>query len=720
MAKKKKKNNNKFNNNNNKNANNNNVKKIVENHNINQNVNKNTSNNNSNKSQNTKKINTINDKNKQNSGKKQVVIDKTQFTKRVEKVTEVKEVKETKVETVKKDNENKIKSENTEKIENLNAKVKERLENKDKKEEVIVTNSKEIQKDIEKVENLRKTTKKHIIIPIILFILILIIVGLSYFYSLNNVKIAENTYINGVNVSSLSKNDAKAAIEQYLSENNNKEVTLKYQDFEYILNSDIFEFTPKIDKAVENAYNIGKSDNMFVDTYEYIVNKFGKNEVELEFQYNNELLDEQINSVSSKLPSVVQQPTYSLEEKVLIITSGKNGITVEKEKLKENVLNIFKSKNHASVLEIPSKIEVADKIDIEKIYKEVKRDPKDASFDQATNTLTVEQKGIEFAISIDEAKKMILEEKEEYEIPIKYIEPKIKVVDLNTNGAFGKVQGRYSTKYNAGLTERTTNLILAARKINGIILQPGEVFSFNKVVGKRTVQSGFKNATIISNGKYVSDIGGGICQISSTLYNAALYSDLEIVERHNHALPVSYCEPGRDATVYYGSLDFRFRNNKSYPIKVDIFVGGGTATAIIRGIEENTTKVNVFTKKSAKNEVLTYKERIINGISQGINIISRDIFRTNVSGAIDANLPVVNTPTPTPAPVSAPKEEKKPEVKPETNTNTNNDKGTTNTTGTTTGNSNTGTTTGNTNTNNQGSTGNTSPDNNSGTTEPRG
>ena len=119
-----------------------------------------------------------------------------------------------------------------------------------------------------------------------------------------------------------------------------------------------------------------------------------------------------------------------------------------------------------------------------------------------------------------------------------------------------------------GNDNRNQNISQACDNINGTILQPGEVFSFNEVVGQRTSDNGFTTATVIAGGEYKQDFGGGICQVSTTLYNAVLMTDLEIVERHPHAWPSDYIACGLDATVDWPSLDFKFRNDSEYPIVV--------------------------------------------------------------------------------------------------------------------------------------------------------
>ncbi len=143
--------------------------------------------------------------------------------------------------------------------------------------------------------------------------------------------------------------------------------------------------------------------------------------------------------------------------------------------------------------------------------------------------------------------------------------------------------GEYSTHYNARLEDRTENLRIAAREMNGTILQPGEVFSTNLAIGPRSTDRGFRAAHIFMGKKVIEGVGGGICQSATTVYNAALGARLPIVERHSHSLPVSYATPQNDATIYWGQLDMKFRNNTGAPILVRTFLKGGRFHAQILG-----------------------------------------------------------------------------------------------------------------------------------------
>ena len=126
----------------------------------------------------------------------------------------------------------------------------------------------------------------------------------------------------------------------------------------------------------------------------------------------------------------------------------------------------------------------------------------------------------------------------------------------------------FETKYDKGLKNRTINLEVASKTVDGLVLQPGEVFSFNKVVGLATKEKGYKEAKIFLKGEEVMGLGGGICQLSSAIYNSADQAGLEIVERHAHSMKVHYVPEGRDAATAYGGVDLKFKNTKKEPVRL--------------------------------------------------------------------------------------------------------------------------------------------------------
>ncbi len=171
----------------------------------------------------------------------------------------------------------------------------------------------------------------------------------------------------------------------------------------------------------------------------------------------------------------------------------------------------------------------------------------------------------------------------------------------------------YTTAFDPTNGGRTYNIRVAAAALDGLLVPPGQEVSFNAVVGPRSSDAGYKNAKVIVNNEFVEGIGGGVCQVSSTLYNAILLANLEILDRTNHSLPVSYVPIGRDATVVYGAIDLKFRNNTESYIYIRSAVKGGQLTFKVYGNTDYKVPVTVRTKivKEMEPEVVYQKDPLL-------------------------------------------------------------------------------------------------------------
>jgi vancomycin resistance protein YoaR len=187
------------------------------------------------------------------------------------------------------------------------------------------------------------------------------------------------------------------------------------------------------------------------------------------------------------------------------------------------------------------------------------------------------------------------------QIAMKERTPSVSVADLENIGELSS----YYTWYNTEDIDRSHNLKMAASLINNMVIKPGSEFSFNQVVGPRTYELGYRDALIINGGKFEPGLGGGICQVSSTLYNACLLAGLEITERHNHALAVAYVPVGLDATVAYRLQDFRFVNNTDSPIYIHSMADRGKLSISIYGNLEFKKPIKVF---SVIDKVIEYQD----------------------------------------------------------------------------------------------------------------
>ncbi len=451
---------------------------------------------------------------------------------------------------------------------------------------------KENNKHTEKKKEVKKSKNIKVKIIVILVIMVLVLLALSTVFGITtmaNSKIISGTSINGVDVSGLTKEEAYKKIEEKLQQRQNTTINLKYNDYENVLALDQLDVSANIEDAVNKAESFGREGNVFVNNIDTIKSKFSKRNIEVNVTLNEEQLNNSIQEIGAELPGITKEYAYCIEDNELIITKGVDGIAIDQQTLAQTVkdnLNNF-SADVATEMEIPVIEEKAGDIDLDKIYSEIHTEPQDAYMTENPFQVFAEKDGIDFAISMEEAKALLQEDKEEYVIPLKITKPKVTVASFGDK-AFPNRLATFSTSYAASNVGRTTNLRIACNKINGYVLQPGETFSYNKVLGKRTVENGYKEAAIFTTNGVENGLGGGICQISSTLYNSVVMANLGIVERHNHGYVTSYLKPGLDATVSYGSLDFKFKNTRSYPIQIKASISGGIATVSIYGRNEET------------------------------------------------------------------------------------------------------------------------------------
>lgn len=461
------------------------------------------------------------------------------------------------------------------------------------------------QKAIVKVEEPKAPTlaqmaerqkKKNLFLIIIVAIIVVLIMIFSVIFALMNV--TKSVIINGVSiksidVSNLSLSEAKSKIEEAVNIELNAPIKLKADNYETTINTNQFEFNYNTSKAAEEAYSLGRSGNIFQNNYAILKSAFFGEEIDLEYTYNADSLNYIVNDIESKIPGLVIEASHYREENELIIIPGTDGIIVNKEELKNKILDTITSANVVDLLENDSKLEIdipieeakAKEIDIEQIYSEIYTEPKDAYFERDPFKIYAEVEGVDFDISKEDAKQMVQTKQEEYRIPLK-LTPASKTINDIGLEAFPYLISDFTTKYDASNINRSQNLAIAAGKIDGTVLMPGEEFSFNQVVGKRTIQEGYKDAKIYQDGQVVDGLAGGICQISSTLYNAVVKADLEVTERRNHSFTTSYIKAGQDATVVYGVIDFKFKNTRTYPIKISASVESGIAEFKINGIKE--------------------------------------------------------------------------------------------------------------------------------------
>lgn len=440
-----------------------------------------------------------------------------------------------------------------------------------------------------------------IFITIFLCMLIAIFTTFSIYNFKHNLTITQGVYIYGINVSNLTKSEAKEKVSTCFSETLSNDITLMHNDYTTYINTSEINLNFDIDSAVNYAFSLGKTQNIFQDNYQIFNAMLNGVDIMPKAQFDKDALNNILNKLSAELPDAVVESGYYIDNNNLIITKGTNGYIINvdetSKEIEQKLLDLSYLKQ---TIEITTQAASPKEIDIDSIYNEIHKDAQNAYYTTDPFVVYPSSTGIDFKIPIDEAKQLLETSDSELTIPLKTLYPSI-TTNMIGQEAFPDLLGTFSTKYAASNGNRTTNLKLAANKINGTVLLTDEVFSYNTVVGQRTIAAGYREAAVYQNGEVVQGLGGGICQISTTLYNAVLYANLKIVELHNHQFVPSYVTAGRDATVVYGVKDFQFKNNRKYPIKITCSVSGGIATFNIWGHrEENEYDISVYANVNSK------------------------------------------------------------------------------------------------------------------------
>lgn len=514
--------------------------------------------------------------------------------------------------------------------ENKNEKIDKKNEEKEENTKLIVPDTNT------QIDSSQIKVKKHIALKvtgiIFLVIIILCVASLIAFSVINNKdnKIKKGVTIEGIDVSELSKEEAKQKVQEQFLNTLDNTIYFQYGESQYSLALEQISVKFKLDEAVDKAYNMGREGSIIQRDIEILKLTKNTQNITIDVSYDDVALDACILDISAKLPEQVEQPSYYIEGSDLIITSGKIGKAAKSDETKQLIVNALNNKNYKDVFyDIPTYDKYPDEINVDKIHSEIYKEVKDAYYTVEPRVLYPDETGVDFQESVDTVKGQISsEKKDEYVVPLKYTRANITVNDLGTD-AFPNQLATTSTQY-VNNANRTTNLRLAANKINGTVLMPGETFSYNTIVGERTIAAGYRNAAIYENGQVVDGLGGGICQVSTTLYNSVLKTDLEVVERTNHMFLATYAPGGLDATVAYGSLDFKFKNNRNYPIKIIAGVENGYCTVQILGLRtDEDYDIQLSSKKIGALTYQAFKNYYKNGQFIKSEWVSTDQYRSH-------------------------------------------------------------------------------------------
>ncbi|WP_455539568.1 VanW family protein [Terrisporobacter sp.] len=340
-------------------------------------------------------------------------------------------------------------------------------------------------------------------------------------------KIHKNIYVRDVDISNLTKEEAKNKINEILENNNS--FSLNLNENKYIFSKKSIDVDYNVDKLIEKAYGIGREEGIISNIKTRVNLDLGKKIIlDYDIIYNEKKLNKYLKELNDKVYVKPKSSTIRIKDRKIIITKEQIGYKLNTDKLRGTIIK-----------------KVID---------------------------------IDFSDEI---------------IPIILIKPLYSYDDLSK---INTVLGSFETYFNSKNYNRVNNIKLAASANTNILLNQGDIFSFNLNVKESNISKYLKEAPVIINGKQDKGIGGGMCQVSSTIYNAALYSGMNIISIKNHSIPSRYVEKGRDATVSGGIIDLKFSNSYKTPVFIYNQVIGNKIICTIYGSKEDNQDIDVITK----------------------------------------------------------------------------------------------------------------------------
>ena len=456
-----------------------------------------------------------------------------------------------------------------------------------------------------------KVDKKPIFI-LIAVVLVIVIVIFSVGFgiaNLSNDKILNGVVIANVDVSNMTKEEAIQAVNSVYAESTARTIILNYGDFSFEISSDDIGFGyTNAEELVEQGYEYGRNGNIFQNNMTVLKSYMNtENRIQTEEKIDFDKLKMAVEDAIPEENIFVKDDYYEVSGDKLLLTKGVEGKKIDYTTLGDKVLEALKTREMN--VEIPVVISTPVSLDIDEVYARVHKEPIDASYKEgATFEVINEVNGLDF--DKEEAKSLYIALKpgETAKVDLKVTEPKIKVADLG-DVLFKTLIATYTSKYDISDKNRVTNLEIAANRCNNTVLYPGDEFSYNKALGHRTTANGYKMGNSFAGGKVVQTIGGGICQVSSTLYNAVLRAGLTITDRTAHGMYVQYVPQSTDATVVDNAIDFKFRNDRKYPVKIVTTCENGVMTASIYGVKEvDEPTIDIETKILETIEYTTQKQ----------------------------------------------------------------------------------------------------------------
>lgn len=387
-------------------------------------------------------------------------------------------------------------------------------------------------------------------------------------------RILPNVSVAGLDVSGMTAAEAETALSGAMAEHGSQIIgAVSYEDQLWSITAEEMGYGWRF--AAESAGAVGR-ENFLTGGAVYLGQLLGRDHQISAPRWDCTVLDDLVDLVEAETGGSVTEAAYQLDGEALVMTKGKTGQAIDRSQVQDSLWSAVEGAMEQKFSGMEGVVEVKNSLipqetppqepDFQAIHDAVAVEPQNAQYTRETGAVADHVVGVDFDVEALKAAYEKAGEGETFSIPVTLTQPEETKQSLEAK-LFRDLLGEGTTNV-SGSSARKHNVKLSAQACNGVILMPGEVFSYNNTTGSRSASKGYLAAPVYSGDASVDEVGGGICQTSSTIYYAVLHTNLKIVERRAHRFNTGYVPEGMDATVYYGQTDFRFENSTDYPIKI--------------------------------------------------------------------------------------------------------------------------------------------------------
>lgn len=457
--------------------------------------------------------------------------------------------------------------------------------------------------------NTIKSTKKRSVVPAVIAVCAVVFIAAAYvglcMWATSHV--LPNSSVLGVELGGLSWDDAEERLATAVDTHLDKTIGLVYGDVR--VECELGKAQPSVDFTSALEPLSLKSDSFLqrgVDWCNILING-ERHEVNSAVLYfiNQVYMDGLLTELTSTMSNPVEQHEVTIGETDIRVSMGHAGQAINTVTLEEKLLTKLTAKDYSD-LTLEATITQPDPINFEALYSKIYIGPVNSALDSESYEIIPHVTGVSFDLGVARNRYVAAKENETFSVPLVFTEPEITTTIMEES-LFADVLGE-AKSWVSGTNNRLANVILAGELVHDTILLPGDEFSYWSKIAPCTEAQGFKPAPSYLNGQTVDSIGGGICQMSSSIYTASLYSNLEIVQRNQHTYAVGYLPDGCDAMVNGGSSDYKFKNNTKWPIKIVVKLSGRNLTVQILGTKTDDTYVKLeFTESERTAYSTVYK-----------------------------------------------------------------------------------------------------------------